>query len=139
VIDEYFPRPVPHESRLNYWQVPGIRIKDLVFENVQESASRWTCFPGKRDCYQKADGYGGGVQKHRSFPEHYARIVFSDYLLACYFTPFQTKQKLNEQLRIKNDQIEQMNQFETKNITGENEPSLFIQLAQLYPIFYNRR
>ncbi len=52
------------------------------------------------------------VQKHRSFRNIMLVLFVSVILLALLlYNRFQTKQKLNEQLRIKNEQIEQMNQL----------------------------
>jgi hypothetical protein len=91
----------------------GSEIKDLVFENVQESAPALDLVSLEKEIVTKRlMDTAVEVQKHRSFRNIMLVLFFSVILLALLlYNRFQTKQKLNEQLRIKNDQIEQMNQL----------------------------
>lgn len=91
----------------------GSEVKDLVFENVQESAPALDLVSLEKEIVTKRlMDTAVEVQKHRSFRNIMLVLFFSVILLSLVlYNRFQTKQKLNRQLSAKNDQIEQMNQL----------------------------
>ncbi len=91
----------------------GSEIKDLVFENVMETAPALDLVSLEKEIVTKRlMDTAVEVQKHRSFRNIMLVLFLSAIVLALLlYNRFQTKQKLNQQLHAKNDQIEQMNQL----------------------------
>jgi hypothetical protein len=114
VMDEYFSSDL---FRLKAGAIVakylGSEIKDLVFENVMETAPALDLVSLEKEIVTKRlMDTAVEVQKHRSFRNIMLVLFLSAIVLALLlYNRFQTKQKLNQQLRIKNDQIEQMNQL----------------------------
>lgn len=114
VMDEYFSSDLFRiKAGAIVAKYLGSEIKDLVFENVQETAPALDLVSLEKEIVTKRlMDTAVEVQKHRSFRNIMLVLFVSVILLALLlYNRFQTKQKLNEQLRIKNEQIEQMNQL----------------------------
>lgn len=114
VMDEYFSSELFRtKAGAIVAKYLGSEVKDLVFENVQESAPALDLVSLEKEIVTKRlMDTAVEVQKHRSFRNIMLVLFFSVILLALLlYNRFQTKQKLNRQLKSKNDQIEQMNQL----------------------------
>lgn len=114
VMDEYFSSNL-FRARVGpiIAKYLGSEVKDLVFENVQESAPALDLVSLEKEIVtQRLMDTAVEVQKHRSFRNiMLVLFLFVIILSLLLYNRFQTKQKLNRQLSVKNDQIEQMNQL----------------------------
>ncbi|MDF2190380.1 histidine kinase [Paraflavitalea sp. CAU 1676] len=114
VMDEYFSSDL---FRMKAGSIIsrhlGSEVKDLVFENVQESAPALDLVSLEKEIVTKRlMDTAVEVQKHRSFRNIILVLLGSAVVLALVlYNRFQTKQKLNRELNEKNAQIEQMNQL----------------------------
>ncbi|WP_162915927.1 histidine kinase [Paraflavitalea soli] len=114
VMDEYFSSDLFRiKAGAIIAKYLGSEVKDLVFENVQESAPALDLVSLEKEIVTKRlMDTAVEVQKHRSFRNIMLVLFVSVILLSLVlYNRFQTKQKLNRQLSAKNDQIEQMNQL----------------------------
>lgn len=114
VMDEYFSSDLFRvKAGAIVGRYLGSEVRDLVFENVQESTPALDLVSLEKEIVTKRlMDTAVEVQKHRSFRNIMLVLFFSVILLSLLlYNRFHTKQKLNRQLSIKNDQIEQMNQL----------------------------
>jgi len=114
VMDEYFSSELFRmKAGAIISRYLGSEVKDLVFENVQENAPALDLVSLEKEIVTKRlMDTAVEVQKHRSFRNIILVLLCSAVVLALVlYNRFQTKQKLNRQLKAKNDQIEQMNQL----------------------------
>ncbi|NII25960.1 histidine kinase [Pseudoflavitalea sp. X16] len=114
VVDEYFASDLFRaKAGVIVTKYLGSEVKDLVFENVQESAPALDLVSLEKEIVTKRlMDTAVEVQKHRSFRNIMLVLFVSVVLLSLLlYNRFQTKQKLNRQLSSKNNQIEQMNQL----------------------------
>ncbi|WP_276484299.1 histidine kinase [Paraflavitalea pollutisoli] len=91
----------------------GSEVRDLVFENVQESAPALDLVSLEKEIVTKRlMDTAVEVQRHRSFRNIVLVLLGSAILLAlALYNRYKTKQKLHAELRDKNEQIERMNQL----------------------------